>query len=599
MSAQQLASDSLWRSATSLLRTCLLPLGLLWGLFLTSPVYAQEYGQEYAESYAEETTGNCTPPDGAAERIYWGDLHTHTSLSMDAYVLNTKQTPEDAYVFAKGGVSILQDGSEHRLARPLDFAAVTDHAEYFGLSQVCLTEPDRPYCKTLAEAAAENSRRGFVDIFLPLIVSGQRNCLVSDEACDIAERSLWQRTIAAANAANEPCRFTAFVANEWTASPTNLHWHRNLIYATDRVPQRALNSLDQPTQEALWQGLDAQCREEDGCEVLAIPHNSNIGMGGAFQTGGHAGATFALRARFEKLVEIHQHKGSSECYAQSNFSDEACDFEFMIPIPLRNALAKTPRDLTEAEHQQVASGYVRDALAKGLTLREDSGVNPFRYGFVGATDSHSGRPGDVDENNWAGALGQWDLTEERRRQFTTYNPGGITGIWARENTRASLFAALKKRQVFATSGPRISLRFEQSFSPSKRCELPGKNVVPMGGTIEHKGKYSGGGKRNSKRLPTFTVRALKDNTALARIDIIKLALVDGEIEQTVHSVAGDKKGRADWCVAWQDKSYKARQPALWYARVLEAESVRWDGETKIRERAWSSPIWALPVTAGN
>lgn len=538
-------------------------------------------------------TASCTPPDDAERRIYWGDLHTHTALSMDAYVLNTTQTPSDAYLFAKGGPSTLHDGSEHRLLRPLDFAAVTDHAEYFGLTQVCISEPERPYCKDLAEAAAENSPRGFMEMFLPLLTSGERNCLVDDKACELAEKSLWQRTIDAANSANEPCKFTTFVANEWTASPGNLHWHRNLIYANDQVPERALNSLDQPTQEELWQGLDAQCRESDGCEVLAIPHNSNIGMGGAFQTEGHSAETHALRGRFEKLVEIHQHKGSSECYAQSNLSDEACAFEFAIPIPLRNALAQESRALTDTEHQQIASGYVRNALAKGLTLRDSAGVNPFRYGFVGATDSHSGRPGDVEETHWGGALGQWDLTLEDRRRFLTYNPGGITGIWAEQNTRDSLFAALKRREVFATSGPRISLQFEQSFAPNKKCELPGRAAVRMGGSIAA-APSTKSSTRRSRRMPTFTVRALKDKALLQRVDIIKLALVDGEIKQTVRSFAGDKAGQADWCIAWQDQAYNAAQPALWYARVLETETVRWDGSTKLRERAWSSPIWSFP-----
>jgi len=220
-------------------------------------------------------------------------------------------------------------------------------------------------------------------------------------------------------------------------------------------------------------------------------------MGGAFQTEGHSAETHALRGRFEKLVEIHQHKGSSECYAQSNLSDEACDFEFAIPIPLRNALAQEPRALTDTEHQQIASGYVRNALAKGLTLRDSAGVNPFRYGFVGATDSHSGRPGDVEETHWGGALGQWDLTLEDRRRFLTYNPGGITGIWAEQNTRDSLFAALKRREVFATSGPRISLQFEQSFAPNKKCELPGRAAVRMGGSIAAAPSTKTGGRDGS------------------------------------------------------------------------------------------------------
>ena len=219
--------------------------------------------------------------------IYWGDLHTHTAFSMDAYVLNTQTTPEDAYRFAQGGPITLPDGSTHKLQRPLDFAAVTDHAEYFGLINVCRSEPQRPYCQELAEAAAEKSRRGLLRSFLPLIVSGERNCLVDAASCSDFEANLWQRSIDAAEAANQPGKFTTFVASEWTASPDNLHWHRNIIYANANVPKRAINSFDQPTQETMWQALKEQCRDQPPCDVVAIPHNGNIGLGGSYNTDGH------------------------------------------------------------------------------------------------------------------------------------------------------------------------------------------------------------------------------------------------------------------------------------------------------------------------
>ena len=234
------------------------------------------------------STAISSEPVVLEKSIFWGDLHTHTAYSMDAYVLNTQTTPADAYRFAQGGPITLPDGSTHQLQRPLDFAAVTDHAEYFGLINVCRSEPQRPYCQELAEAAAEKSRRGFVDIFLPLIVSGKRNCLVTDRRCRDFEANLWQRTIDAAEAANQPGKFTTFVASEWTASPDNLHWHRNLIYANANVPQRPINSFDQPTQETMWQALKDQCRNQAPCNVVAIPHNGNIGLGGSYTTDGQS-----------------------------------------------------------------------------------------------------------------------------------------------------------------------------------------------------------------------------------------------------------------------------------------------------------------------
>ncbi len=513
----------------------------------------------------------CAPGD---KQIFWGDLHVHTSFSMDAFVWNNQASPEEAYAFARGEAQATAAGPV-RLARPLDFAAVTDHAEYFGAMQQCHGWAlDTPFCRALVAAAAEDSPRGFSELFLPALLAGDRRCQGNAAACDVAERSAWQRMIDAANGANEPCRFTAFVANEWTASPENLHWHRNLIYASDVVPERAVNAFDEPTQEAMWQALEARCVEAEGCRVLAIPHNGNIGMGGAFNVEGHDQAMLSLRARFEKLVEIHQHKGNSECFPGSSLSDEACRFESMLPIPLLRALAVVPRELTAEEHAEISRGYVRDTLARGLELVGDAGVNPFRYGFVGATDTHSGRPGDVAEEGWQGAIGTYDANPERRATYVHYNPGGLTAVWARQNTRTAIFEALARREVYATSGPRIGLRFGVS---AQGCDGENESVV-MGGT--YRGDSS----------PTLVVRAQQDSVPLARVDIIRLTWRNGEIEQHLQQFASD--GQADRCVAWSDDEYDATLPTLWYARVLQQPTLRWDGRKEIQERAWSSPIWS-------
>ena len=522
---------------------------------------------------------------GKEKSVYWGDLHTHTAYSMDAYVLNTQTTPEDAYQFAKGGPITLPDGSQHRLKKPLDFAAVTDHAEYFGLINVCRTEPERPYCKELAEAAAEKSRRGFVDIFLPLIVSGKRNCLVDATACGEFEANLWQRSIDATEAANEPGKFTTFVASEWTASPGNLHWHRNLIYANANVPSRAINSFDQPTQESMWQALQDQCRNQAPCDVIAIPHNGNIGLGGSYATAGHDKKLLGLRAQFEKLVEIHQHKGSSECYPGSLYSDEACNFEIALPIPIRDDLRLNKRELTEQEKIDIANGYVRTTLAKGLSLQDSQGINPFQYGFVGATDSHSAQPGSAEEDNWRGSLGQWDTELKDRQIYAAYNPGGLTAIWAEENTRPALFAALQRREVYATSGTRIRLRVRQTFRTDANCETELSNATPMGGTLadhEHTQK------------PTFIIEAMQDETPIAAIDLIKLRQNGDQVEQQVIRLGDYPKGQASSCVTWTDDNYNKGDMALWYVRVLEQPTQRWDQKNQIQERAWSSPIWAAP-----
>lgn len=531
------------------------------------------------------TTAISSEPVVLEKSIFWGDLHTHTAYSMDAYVLNTQTTPEDAYRFAQGGPITLPDGSIHRLQRPLDFAAVTDHAEYFGLINVCRSEPQRPYCQELAEAAAEKSRRGFVDIFLPLIVSGKRNCLVDDSRCRDFEANLWQRTIDAAEAANQPGKFTTFVASEWTASPDNLHWHRNLIYGNANVPKRPINSFDQPTQETMWQALKDQCRDQAPCDVVAIPHNSNIGLGGSYTTDGHSSQQLELRAQFEKLVEIHQHKGSSECYPGSLYSDESCDFEIALPIPIRDDLRLNKRDLTEQEKLDIAKGYVRPTLAKGLRMQSDIGTNPFKYGFVGATDSHSSQPGSTEEDNWRGALGQWDMDLKDQQIYAAYNPGGLTAIWAEENTRQALFAALQRREVYATSGTRIKLRVHQTFAEPSAidCATVPRHSTPMGGTFTS---------TTESAKPTFIIQAMQDRTPLAAIDLIKLRQTKDSVEQEVIRLGEYPAGQTNSCIIWTDNNYTSSENTLWYVRALEQPTQRWDQKNLIQERAWSSPIWS-------
>lgn len=539
----------------------------------------------FSLSMAAATVCAASESTKTEKSIYWGDLHTHTAYSMDAYVLNTQTTPADAYRFAQGGAITLPDGSQHKLKRPLDFAAVTDHAEYFGLINVCRTEPQRAYCMELAAAAAEKSRRGFVEIFLPLIVSGTRNCLVDATSCVEFEANLWQRSIDAAEAANQPGKFTTFVASEWTASPDNLHWHRNLIYANANVPTRAINSFDQPTQEHMWRALQEQCRNQPPCDVVAIPHNGNIGLGGSYSTAGHDEKLLGLRAQFERLVEIHQHKGASECYPGSLYSDEACNFEIALPIPIRDDLRLNSRQLTDQENIDIANGYVRTTIARGLSLQSSRGINPFRYGFVGATDSHSSQPGSAEEDNWRGSLGQWDIELKDRQTYAAYNPGGLTAVWAEANTRPALFAALNRREVYATSGTRIKLRLRQTFASNVTCDTPHKNSTPMGGSF---------GDHTNTQKPTFIVDAMQDETPIAAIDLIKLKQSDKQVEQQVIRLADYTSGQASSCITWTDHDYQKGDVTLWYVRVLELPTQRWDQKRQIQERAWSSPIWAAP-----
>ncbi|MCR9277729.1 MAG: DUF3604 domain-containing protein [Pseudomonadaceae bacterium] len=527
--------------------------------------------------------------DRDEKALYWGDLHVHTSYSMDAFAMGERMTPADAYRFAQGEAVALSDGSEQKLARPLDFVALTDHAETFGLMSVCQhSGPQSDYCEGFAAASDGSSFDSFRDFFLPALFRNESVCNRDDVDCDAGHREAWQRVIDNAEHANKPGEFTAFVANEWSLSPGNLHWHRNIIYRTASVPARAINSIDEPNAVAMWRALDERCLASEGCDVLAIPHNSNLSLGGSFSEPEASTDDLLLRNRFEKLIEIHQHKGASECYPGSPLSDEACDFEIRLPIPIEHQGSPPSNE----QHEQIATGYVRQALGKGLREQASRGINPFRYGIMASTDTHSARPGDVEEATWRGASGRFDVRPERMRLLNTNNPGGLTGVWAENNTRDRIFAALKRREVFATSGPRIALRFHLSWDEDandcRQKSSAGQTV--MGSTVSA---------RDNLSSPVLYVEALKDNSPLARVDLIKLALVDGEIEQTITSVDLDRRQRNHACVRVEDAGFDSSTPALWYARVLQSPTPRWrtedDGSSlQIQERAWSSPIWYEP-----
>lgn len=528
-------------------------------------------------------------PESGEKQVFWGDLHVHTAFSMDAYVVGNRRTPEDAYAFARGAPDKLPDGSTVRLDRPLDFAAVTDHGEYLAAMNICGQQSsDVPYCEELRKVSDGTSPAGFLNFFLPALLKSEPICPTDAEDCARAGSELWQRLQQAAADAYEPCRFTTFIGTEWSKSPDVLHWHRNLIYANTQVPSTPINSVDQPTQEALWDALNATCPSGSGCRVLAIPHNSNIGMGGTFRTDENDVASMRLRARFERLAEVFQHKGQSECYPGSTLADEACRFEIMLPVPISRSLADEPRALTADEERAIASGYLRQTLGRGLLLEAKTGVNPFHYGLIASTDTHAARPGYVEEAGWQGTFGPMDATREGRGRQRQYNPGGLVAVWARANDRPHLFDALDRREVYATSGPRIVLRFQQSFDPTlDLCAGDVPAAVHMGGSIDP----------GASQPPRFGVQVLADRVPLTQIDIVKLTVRDGEIEQ---SIASEKNpGRKDWCVDWADDEYDPSQPTLWYARVLERPTPRWSaelGDTTVQsERAWTSPIWSVPV----
>ncbi|WP_187276660.1 DUF3604 domain-containing protein [Parahaliea maris] len=561
---------------------------------------------------------HCAGYTADARNLYWGDLHVHTAWSMDAWAFGTTANPADAFAFARGAEITLADGvTRKQLRRPLDFAAITDHAETFDVMQLCTAGPeqlDNPYCRGLREGAGTDlakSRNIFVNYLLP-VIAGETPALPSlceEEGvdCDAARETLWQQSQAHANKADDPCAFTAFIANEWSATPNNAHWHRNLIFAGKQVTPTAVDYVRYSSPLKLWQALDEQCREEDGCDVVAIPHNTNFAEGGGFDVESEDNNALNLRAHYERLVELHQSKGNSECIAENwDDADSDCGFEKAFPRP-----ADKQRALEDPGYvAQLNRSYVRNILSRGLQAYIASGnedrSNPLQLGFVGSTDAHAATPGDTEEDSYTGdAWGGGGKDLNRIMQRVDYNPGGLVGIWAPENTRASLFAALKRRETYATSGTRIALRFsaddasEAGGPDSCAANYDYSTATAMGGTLSGR-----------QAPPRLTVLANMDRTPLERVEIIKGTLdADGEIVQQVIPIAQLAQGAPSTCTSWTDPDFDPAQPAYWYARVKEQPTLRWSkrfceslencaevpgADRMVQETAWSSPIWYLP-----
>ena len=543
------------------------------------------------------------------KNLYWGDLHVHTAVSLDAYAFGTLRGPTDAFNFAKGE-KIELFGREAQLERPLDFTAVTDHAEWMDLMYIC-TDPEKSdhlYCQNLTQqkASADIGLQIFREYVGTTIGQAEPQatpvCTEDPERCAVAQANQWARTQKAANDANDPCNFTALIGYEWSATPNFSHTHRNIIFRSDKVTEEAIDYIRFPKLHQLWEQLERQCRPEDGCDVVAIPHNTNMGDGVSFDVETETDAQLLMRAKYERLVEIHQDKGNSECLpAYGETGDGDCDFEVYLT---EQARLKPREHFTEESWDRTRSSYVRSLLLRGLEAyqaQSDMG-NPLQLGIVASTDNHVATPGFTDEESWLGSVfgaGDLDLMMSR----IDFNPGGIVGVWSEENTRASIFDALKRRETYGTSGPRIQLRFDAvTDGRDVDCDTIQDregHSIPMGG------EFSG-----DEAAPRFVVRVKADREPLAQIEIIKGEYAGGELNESVQSVWSAEDNDRSACVAWTDPDYDPAAPAFWYARVKQAPTKRWSqvrcelagrcddfprAERMIQERAWSSPIWNLPL----
>jgi len=576
-------------------------------------------------------------PENPLKEAYFGETHVHTSYSLDGFIGGARITPDLAYRFARGQ-DVTISGQRHSIGRPLDFVAVSDHAEFIGEMYSTQTKGapnhDHPQLEELRNLKSIDEQRQW---FVKYVVSNMRGAKPSHPpfyAGPDTTRSAWKDVILRAAVDHyQPGRFTTLAGFEWTASRQAGNMHRNVLFRDLNVPDLPLSALDTSDEEKLWAWMAEQ--EKRGMKLLAIPHNSNGSKGFMFPAVDRAGkplsAEYArLRSHFERLIEMMQIKGNSEVHRKFWPADEFADFENGDSVG------------TFSERTFRPDNFVRWGLIKGLDYQAKVGANPFRYGITGGTDNHNGLPGDVAEGDYIGSHGVADNTVAVRRdgeidgwiKGKDSNPGTLAAVWATKNTRGAIWDAMAARESYATSGTRIKVRF---FGGADLGAKPGdmralveqgyRQGVPMGGMLNA-----------ATKAPTFTVWAAKDPAGanLDRIQIIK-GWVDGrgEPQDKVFDVAwsGNRKpgadgklppvgntvdvkkatytnsiGEAQLIGSWADPEFDPKRPALYYVRVLEIPTPRWsthdavraslpllaDVPATIQERAWTSPIWYTP-----
>lgn len=589
-------------------------------------------------SSVAQADASCPGAKLTLNNLYFGDLHVHTGYSMDGYSRGTLASPADAYAFARGATiglaPLTEEGEPSRFqtiepGRELDFAAVTDHAEYLGEVALC-TDPELvpfSYNSTACVLFRNSGNFGQFRIAFPDRLA--EICGSSGQLCNFGQSTLWRDTISAANDSTMPCQFTGFVGYEWSGMEGGGTLHRNVIFRNDQVPSRPHSAFDSGDPQTLRDAIDADCPVGSGCEAIIIPHNTNLSRGRSLALDYPPLAAveeqIALaeqRERLERLLEVTQRKGTSECHPIFS-SDEFCDFEQFNPT--RNTC-----DVNDNVPCQAESNTLRGALKVGLEEYLRLGVNPLKLGAMASTDTHNGNAGEVREVGFIGSHGDEDATPfQRLDRSPRASPGGLMAVWAAQNTRDALFDAMQRRETYGTSGPRIGVRFfagrnfEEEDCAYPKPALQGyRKGVPMGGELTG---------QLSQRV-TFLVEVLPDEVPIDRVQVIKGYMDSGgDVQETILENAGLRHhvetptpacedptvDCSSLCGVIEDADFDMSRPAFYYLRVLQHESPRWsqadcqfDEATAalpacqpglfempqtIQERAWTSPIWHLPT----
>ena len=577
----------------------------------------------------------------ATRKALYGDLHVHGSFSFDARNYGATASPADVLAFAAGSaieIGGLATPRTVQLARPLDFVSYTEHGDLLGEVEHCTTPGspgyDEPICAPYQGDAASNGAFDFgVQLAADPPVRSAAICGADGKGCEAAAARRWATMLEATQAANDSsarCSFTALPGYEYTNTRGVSNLHRNVVFRNANVPVRPIGVFEAPTPEALWRSLAEQCLDAGtGCDVVAIPHNSNLSNGRLFSATEHPAATraevLALRERLEPLVEVFQHKGDSECRPSFSPDDPQCAFEKLRPAtdPVCDGPGEGGMRLWGCSHRL---DFVREVFQEGLALEADYGINPYRFGVIGSTDTHNGTPGLVSPVGFPGHVGSVDaLAADRLGEGTLThdafinNPGGLAGVWSVENSRDAIFEAMRRRETFATSGPRLAIRLFAADVDSKICDDPDRlerlyrKGVPMGSG------WSG--------PATFVVEASADpdregeQVGLGELQLVKgWRDADGTLRETVFSLASTtgsldpgtcdaSGGEASMCAVFEDPDDDGETAAFWYARVLEVPTCRWSArecaittprpercdspehQEIVQQRAWSSPIW--------